>query len=194
MTQVLVHPAAVANVIQQNGLMKYKGLVWVGNGTQLRQQLVQQNYSLGLGGHFGVTATMQRIKASFYCPSLLTAVRKVVLECDVYQRCKREHVAYIGLLQPLPLPSRPWEHITMDFIEDLPKSEGKNTIFVIVDRFGKYVHFLSLSHPFILVQVARLFMENIYKMHGLPTSIVSDSDKIFLSLFWKELFKGLRLS
>lgn len=117
----------------------------------------------------------------------------MVLECDVCQRCKGEHVAYPGLLQPLPLPSRAWEHITIDFIEGVPKSEGKNTIFVIVDRFSKYAHFLSLSHPFTVVQVARLFMDNIYRLHGLPTSIVSDMDKIFLSLFWKELFKGLKI-
>lgn len=77
----------------------------------------------------------------------------------------------------------------MDFIEGLPKSEGKDTIMVVVDRFTKYAHFLTLSHPFTAPTVAQLFIDNIYKLHGLPNSIVSDRDKIFTSSFWQNLFK-----
>lgn len=79
----------------------------------------------------------------------------------------------------------------MDFIEGFPKSKGKDTIRNIVDRFSKYAHFLSLTHPFNVVQVAKLFMTNVYKLRGLPTIIVSDRYKVFLSLFWKLLFKVL---
>lgn len=75
----------------------------------------------------------------------------------------------------------------------MPKSEGKNTIFVKVDRFSKYAHFLSIAHPFTAIQIARVFMDQVYKLHGLHTSIVSDRDKVFLSVFWKELFKGLKV-
>ena len=83
----------------------------------------------------------------------------------------------------------------MDFIEGLPNSEGKDTIMVVVDRFTKYAHFLNLTHPFDAPKVARPFLAHISKLHGLPQSIVSDRDKIFISQFWIELFtlQGVRL-
>jgi hypothetical protein len=71
----------------------------------------------------------------------------------------------------------------MDFIMGLPKSKGQDVILVIVDRLTKYVHFLTLSHPFTAQQVAKLFVENIFRLHGPPTAIVSDRDSIFTSKF-----------
>lgn len=98
-------------------------------------------------------------------------------------------MAPTGLLQPLPIPSQVWEEISMDFIEGFPVSNGKITILVVVDRLSKYAHFLSLSHPYRAVVVARLFFDNIFKLHGLPKSIVCDQDPTFSSTFWRELFR-----
>ncbi|KAL0325112.1 UNVERIFIED_CONTAM: Retrovirus-related Pol polyprotein from transposon [Sesamum radiatum] len=90
--------------------------------------------------------------------------------------------------QPLPIPEQAWSCISMDFIEGLPSSEGKDSILVGVDRITKYSHFIALKHPYTATSIAKLFFDNIYKLHGLPTSIVTDKDKIFTSKFWKELF------
>lgn len=120
------------------------------------------------------------------------AVYDFVRLCDVCERCKGENSFPAGLLQPLPIPQQAWQHIALDFFEELPKSEGKDIISVVVDRFTKYSHFIPLAHPFAAIQVARLFLDNVYKLHGPPESIVSDRDRIFLSHFWQELFKAGR--
>ena len=120
-------------------------------------------------------------------------MKKFVRECLVCQKNKLDLAAYPGLLQPLPIPNNIWTSVSMDFIEGLPKSQGKNVILVVVDRLSKYAHFIALSHPFIATQVAQAFLDNVYKLHGIPQSIVSNRDKVFLSTFWKELFKLLQV-
>jgi hypothetical protein len=77
----------------------------------------------------------------------------------------------------------------LDFIERLPTSQGKDTIMVVVDRLSKSAHFLTLKHPFTAKSVAEKFMEGVIKLHGMPKSIVSDHDPVFVSHFWQEFFK-----
>lgn len=90
---------------------------------------------------------------------------------------------------PWKTPSSAWQVISLDFVEGLPNSHGYDCILVVVDLFSKYSHFIALKHPFIALSVAKQFMLNIYKLHGLPNAIVSDRDKIFTSLLWRELFR-----
>jgi transposase InsO family protein len=84
-----------------------------------------------------------------------------------------------------------WTHISLDFVEGLPRSEGKDVILVVVDRFTKYAHFIPLSHPYTMKQVADLFQENIARLHGQPSVIVSDRDRVFTSGLWQNLFKAM---
>jgi len=76
----------------------------------------------------------------------------------------------------------------MDFIEGLPKSLGKSTILVVVDRLVKFSYFISLTHPFSVKTIAATFIDNIYNLYGLPKIIVSDRDSMFTSDFWKEFW------
>jgi hypothetical protein len=76
----------------------------------------------------------------------------------------------------------------MDFIEGLPQSGQYSCILVVVDKFTRYSHFIPLRHPYTASSMARVFLDQIYKLHGMPLAIISDRDKIFTSKFWQELF------
>jgi hypothetical protein len=112
-----------------------------------------------------------------------------VAACSICKQAKSEHSKLPGTLQPLPVPDQAWNIISMDFIEGLPKSKQFNTILVVIDKLTKYAHFIPLTHPYTALSVAQQFMAHVYKLHGLPTVIISDRDKIFTSNLWQELFK-----
>lgn len=193
---MLVNPADFPDLTVVNGLLKYRGRWYIGSSGNLRQRLIVELHNSPVGGHSGQQGTYMRLKSMFYWNGLKRDVIEYVRACDTCQRCKDEHIHSPGLLQPLAIPEQAWSSISMDFIEGLPKSHNKEVVLVIIDRLTKYGHFLALSHPYTVEQVAEMFMENIYKLHGLPQDIVSDRDRVFVSQFWKGVFKamGVKLS
>jgi hypothetical protein len=116
-------------------------------------------------------------------------IHNFVAKCDVCQRNKRETMKDLGTLQPLPIPPAIWRDISMDFIVILPKSGNKSVIMVVVDRLSKYAHFFSLQHPLTASTVTQFFMDQFFKLHGMPHSIIYYRDPTFTSKFWQELFK-----
>ncbi|CAL5396342.1 unnamed protein product [Camellia sinensis] len=172
----------------EQGILTYKGKLVVENTPQLKIQIMEEFHCSAIGGHSGIDKTTKRIQRILYWKGLKNDVSKLVSECDICQRFKGENVKSPGLLQPLAIPNRVWSDISMDFIEGLPKSHGRFVIFVVVDRLTKYGHFMALSHPYTAEDVAQVFLDQVYKLHGLPSSIVSDRDEVFTSNFWHELF------
>lgn len=144
-------------------------------------------HSSPIGGQSGFLVTYTRIKKLFSWPQM-KCIQGFVSACIVCQQAKTEIVPYPGLLQPLAVPDHAWQIVTMDFIEGLPISSSFNCILVVVDKFSRYSHFIKLKHPFTALKVAQLFMDHVYKLHGMPQAIVSDRDRIFTSLLWQELF------
>lgn len=122
------------------GILRYKNRIYVGSTTNIRNKLIQAFHKSAFGGHSGVKVTYHRIKKIFYWPQLKKEVEKIVSECPTCQITKAEHVHSPGLLDPLQIPEMAWTHISMDFIEGLPKSQGKDVILVVVDRLTKYAY------------------------------------------------------
>lgn len=171
------------------GVIRFQGKIWLGHSKKLQNQVLQALHSSPIGGHSGAWVTYTRLNKYFYWPHMKKLVQEYVAACTICQQAKTKRVHYLGLLQPLAVPAQAWQVITMDFIEGLPTSSSYNCILVVVDKFSKYSHFIKLTHPFTALKVAKLFMENIYKLHGMPLAIVSDRDRIFTSNLWQELFK-----
>lgn len=135
---------------------------------------------------------------------MLKTVTDLVAACHMCQRSRYLTSSPAGLLQPLPIPnaSSPTsllqllpipnavrEDISLDFVVGLPKSKGHDAILVVVDRLSKYGHFLLLKHPYTARSVVDIFTKEVIRLHGIPSSIVSDRNVLSLSNFWQELFK-----
>lgn len=174
----------------------FKGKILLSPTSSLLPAMMTEHDSTPTGGHFGYHKTLARIKSCFVWPNMQKSVKEFVKNCDICQRCKTECSLPAGLLQPLPIPEKVWSDVSMDFIEGLPKSKGKSAIMVVVDRLTKYAHFIPLSHPFTAITIAQAFVDHVVRHHGIPTSIVSDRDKVFVSSFWQTLFRlqGTRIS
>jgi hypothetical protein len=140
-------------------------------------------------GHSGFTKTYDKVKCSFFGDGMKQDIHNFVAECDVCQHNKGQIVKSSGTLQPLLIPPTIWKDISMDFITGLPKSGNKSVIMVVVDRLSKYAHFCILQHPFTASTVAQIFMDHVFKLHGMPHSIFFYRDPTFTSNFWQELFK-----
>jgi hypothetical protein len=146
-------------------------------------------------GHEGIQKTLHRLRADFYIPGDRSLVADWVRSCVTCQCNKTLTLPPAGLLHPLEVPSQVWADISIDFIERLPKVGGKSVILTVVDRFSKYAHFIALGHPYTTSSVAQAFFDGIVRLHGFPTSIVSDSDPVFTGNVWRDLFKmaGVKL-
>ena len=112
-----------------------------------------------------------------------------VQSCTVCAQAKPDHTGYPRLLQPLQVPRQSWEVVSLDFVEGLPLSSTFSVILVVVVKFSKFAHFIPLKHPYSTTSVARVFLDNIYKLHGLPVAIIFDRDRVFTSKFWQLLFQ-----
>ncbi|GAA0139024.1 hypothetical protein LIER_00655 [Lithospermum erythrorhizon] len=184
---IIIKPQDYPHYEYKEGLLRYNGRIVVGDDDIMKHKIMAAMHDSAIGGHSGIRITYHNIKALFFWKALKKEVTHFVTSCNICQKSKHEGVPYPGLLQPVEVPQAAWTQISMDFIEGLPRSKNMNAILVVVDRYTKYSHFLALSHPFSATSVAKLFLDNIFKLHGLPQHILSDRDKVFLSAFWQEL-------
>jgi len=172
-----------------NGVLLHAGRYVLNPTSSLCDSVISEFHDTPSGGHAGVKRTLVRVAANFYWSGMRKAVENFVGSCLVCQQIKYSTQVPAGLLQPLPIPEKVWEDVTMDFITGLPPSQGSTVIFVVVDRLSKTAHFGALPTSFTASKVAELFVSLVVRHHGYPRSIVSDRDPVFISTFWRKLFE-----
>ncbi|KAI3789955.1 hypothetical protein L2E82_02762 [Cichorium intybus] len=173
--------------VVQNGFL-FKGNRLCVPKHAIHELLVREAHGGGLAGHFGVTKTLEVLKEHFFWPKMLGDVTKIVGKCVTCHMAKSSFK--LGLYTPLPVPVRPWEDVSMDFIVALPRTQrGKDAIMVVVDRFSKMAHFVACHKTDDAINVADMYYKEIVRLHGIPKTIVSDRDSKFLSYFWNTLWR-----
>ena len=168
-----------------NDLIFYKGRIYLTPKFEVKKLIMKEYHDNPLAGHPGFYKTYKQIREKYSWKGLKGDIQ----ECEICQQNKIEQSHPAGLLQPLPIPNKKWESISMDFITGLPKVHGKDSIYVVVDRLTKFAHFFPVSTEYKAPQIAKIFFKEIFRLHGLPKIIVSDRDSKFLSKFWQELFR-----
>jgi hypothetical protein len=164
-------------------IIYYKGRIFLVPESTFKSKVLQACHDSPVVGHQGFIKTYRQIRERFAWKGLKEDVMRHIKECTTCQVNKDEHTHPAGLLQPLPIPEHKWESISMDFMTGLPKAQGKYYIFVVVDRLTKFADFFAIATDYSATQVADLFFREVFKLHGLPKTIMSDRDSRFMSTF-----------
>nr|XP_054599305.1 uncharacterized protein LOC129163965 [Nothobranchius furzeri] len=154
--------------------------------TRVRGDLIHWAHTAKFSIHPGVGRTLALIRRTFWWPSMYKDVREYINACSICARNKSSNQPPAGLLNPLPVPTRPWSHIALDFVTGLPPSNGFSVILTIVDRFSKSCHLVPLKALPSSAETAQLLIKHVFRLHGIPSEILSDRGPQFLSRVWKE--------
>lgn len=178
--------------VRDGGLLHRFGKLYVPDDRRLRSDLLVEAHDSRLSGHLGSRKTLALLARSYYWPAMRLEVKEYVKSCLACATNKARNRVIAGLLQPLPIPNRRWEQVTIDFQGPFRKTRhGHNGLMVMVDKFSKMVHIHPFNTDWKTEDAARIFYEQVIRYHGVPLSIVSDRDTRFTSGFWQALWKKL---
>ena len=176
----------------RDGLLYCGQQVRVPNSAEVRRTLLQEAHDALLAGHAGTAKTVELLSRWYVWPGMHADVSEYVRTCLLCQSNKARTTHVAGLLQPIPLPLRRWDQVSMDFVGPLPRTRaGHDALLVVVDKYSKMLHCVATTTKATAPQVAELFFDNIVRLHGVPTSIISDRDARFTSTFWRSLWSRL---
>jgi len=176
---------------EENEVAYMDGRVYVPNNRELREEILREHHDPVDIGHPGQHRMMELLKRTYWWPGLKKDVKKYVQGCFKCQQNKVQHQKKAGELHPLEIPQGPWQEISIDIIGPLPKSNGMDAIVVIVDRFTKMIRLKATTMNVSLEGIAKIYRDDIWKLHGVPRKILSDRGPQFASKFMEEFTKAL---
>jgi transposase InsO family protein len=173
------------------GYVRIDGRILVPDSGTLRLRVLQYHHDHPVSGHFGMNKTLALIRRDYVWPNIRSSVTDYCRSCTTCSRSKSKRHKPYGLLRQLPVPIRPWDSISMDFIEQLPTSDGFTAILVVVDRLTKQSIFIPTHDTITSAQLAELFVIHVFSKHGVPNHVTSDRGSEFVSHFFRSLGKAL---
>src|SRR5260221_821861 len=165
----------------------YRGCMYVPKDPQLCHDIVHAHHDSVMTSHPGWWKTLELVSRNYWWPGISCYIASYMAGCDVCNCCKSFPMQKVGKLTPNRIPSRCWEVISIDTIGELPESKGCNAFLVVVDRLSKHIHAVPTITMVGSAGVACLFLEHIWRHHGLLEAIISDRGSTFISNFSREL-------
>ena len=179
--------------IDATGLLRLDGCIFIPEADDLRLCVLRFKHDHPLSGHYGQSCTLDLIRREYTWPGVRTYVKDYIKSCMACARAKNPRHHPYGMLKQLPIPERPWNSISMDFIEQLPTSSGFTTILVIVDRLSKQALFIPTHDTITSPELAQLSLLHVFSKHSVPAHVMSDHGMEFVSHFFRSLGKALNM-
>jgi len=175
----------------EGDLVLKEGKIYVPKDEKLRGEVIRLHHDVPAAGHGGRWKTVELVTRNYWWPGVTRDVGKYVEGCDLCQRMKNRTEEPAGKLKLSEVPQKTWSHLTVDFITKLPVVAGKDAILVVCDKLSKMTHFVATTEETSAEGLARLFRDNVWKLHRLPESVVSDRGPQFAAELTKELNRML---
>ena len=199
LSKVLAHPAEHHAFQMKDGLLWYSpagrsdAVLCIpratSHGRRLTEIVLDEAHTAL--GHLGARRTSDYVRRWYWWPDIGKEIAKFCSSCPTCQTTKSSRQPPLGLLHSMPIPTRPWESIGMDFVGPFPESMGFDYLWVVICRFTSLVHLIPTRTTVRASELAWLYLRDVVRLHGLASSIVSDRDSKFTSRFWTELHRLL---
>jgi Integrase zinc binding domain len=159
---------------EEQGLMLFRGKVYVPKDVQLRRELVRLHHDTPIAGHPGRWKTVELISRNYWWPGITKFIFDYVDGCDTCQRHKNFPQPPASKLMSLETPVELWKNVSADFVTGLPEAQGFDALLVVVDHAKKQMHIVPTTSEMSALGLAKLYRDNVWRYHGLPDSMISD--------------------
>jgi len=176
---------------EENGLILFRNRIYVPRDAELRRRIVSQHHDSLIAGHPGRWKTLELVSRSYWWPQMSRYIGQYCSTCDLCLRTKAQRHRPVGELLPLEIPDERWKTVSVDFVVELPDAHGYDAVMCTVDSVGKRGHFIPTNTTCTARGAAELYLRNVWKLHGLPTNVVSDRGSQFVAEFMRELYRLL---
>jgi len=180
---------------EDDRILRFRGKIYVPRNADLQRRVVSLCYDTKVAGHPRCWKILELVSRDYWWPQMSRYIGQYVGTCDLFLRTKLIRQAPVGELHSLQIPDSRWDTLSVDFVVELPLSSGYDAVMTVVDSVSKRAHFIPTHTTVTAEGAARLFLHQVWKLHGLPTCVVSDRRPQFVACFTKELYRllGIKL-